>query len=191
MLPGVAFGLSSFGCGAVAALAVLMLHTRDQIASTYVLGVFAVVFLVVRAVGSPLVDTYGGSRIARSCIAVEVVGLVLVAVTTVEALVVLGVALVGAGVALTYPATVSMTLARTSTTAVGTSVGVVVSFWDLGIMAAGLVSGAVAEWAGFEAAFGLAAACAAAAVLVIAVGLRRPRPPRERVRQVHERSSGG
>jgi predicted MFS family arabinose efflux permease len=53
--------------------------------------------------------------------------------------------------------------------------GVMTSFWDLGVMAAGPLGGFVAEQAGFAAAFFVAAAFALACVVVCAAFLR-PRP---------------
>jgi predicted MFS family arabinose efflux permease len=50
--------------------------------------------------------------------------------------------------------------------------GVMTSFWDLGVMAAGPLGGLVAEWLGFPAAFVLAAGSATACVLVCLAFLR-------------------
>ncbi|WP_082399041.1 MFS transporter [Pseudonocardia sp. EC080625-04] len=172
--PGIAFGLSSFGYGTIAAMVVLFLSEAEVAAAGYALAVFAIVFLIVRAVGSPMVDRFGGARIGQIAVAGEVIGLVALALLPPSNLSVLGVAVVGAGVALTYPATVSMTVRRAKSMNLGTSVGVMISFWDLGIMVAGPIAGLVAVLLGFPAAFLIAALLGVGSIAVIQFGVRRP-----------------
>lgn len=174
LAPGLAFGLSSFGYGTVAAVVVLYLSQAGVAAASYVLAVFAVVFLVVRAVGSPMVDRCGGALVGQVAVAAEILGLVVVALSPASGLSVVGVAIVGAGVALTYPATVSMTVHRARSLNLGTSVGVMISFWDLGIMAAGPISGYAAVQLGFPAAFWIAAGLSLCSIAVIQFRVRRP-----------------
>jgi len=171
--PGMAFGLSSFGYGTIAALAVLFLDGRNAAAASVVLTVFAVVFLLVRTLGSPLVDTYGGDRVGQVAVLIEVLGLVVVAISPTAAVTLLGVALAGAGLALTYPSTVWMTLHRATSDTIGSSVGVMNSFWDLGIMFAGAIGGFVAATLGFPAAFWIAAASGVLSVAVIRLYVAR------------------
>jgi predicted MFS family arabinose efflux permease len=141
---------------------------------TLALAVFGIAFLLVRALGSPLVDRYGGASVARVVLLVEAVGLALIAGPPSLATVLIGTALCGTGVSLMYPATVSMTLQRTGPLTPGTSVGVMTSFWDLGIMIAGPASGVIADHTGFHSAFAVATVVAAVAVAVpIALGRKR------------------
>jgi predicted MFS family arabinose efflux permease len=84
-------------------------------------------------------------------------------------------ALAGCGMALIYPACVSMTLDRVRGLRPGVSMGVMTSFWDLGVMVAGPLGGLVAERLGFPVAFYLAAVFAAACVVVCLVFLRQRR----------------
>ncbi|WP_238588909.1 MFS transporter [Pseudonocardia sp. HH130629-09] len=155
-------------------MVVLFLSDAEVAAAGYALAVFAIVFLIVRAVGSPMVDRFGGARIGQIAVAGEVIGLVALALLPPSNLSVLGVAVVGAGVALTYPATVSMTVRRAKSMNLGTSVGVMISFWDLGIMVAGPIAGLVAVLLGFPAAFLIAALLGVGSIAVIQFGVRRP-----------------
>jgi hypothetical protein len=59
------------------------------------LAVFALGFLLTRAVGSPMVDRYGGARVAACSIAVEAAGLLVLALATVQPLALVGAALAG------------------------------------------------------------------------------------------------
>jgi MFS family permease len=137
------------------------------------LAVFAVSFLVVRFVGSPLVDKFGGRLVVASSVSVEAVALAGLAAAggPVDAL--LFTALAGFGLALVYPACVAMTLDRVRGLRPGVSMGVMTSFWDLGVLAAGPAGGLVAEQLGFQAAFCLAAGTAIGCVIVCLTVPRR------------------
>ncbi|TCO48011.1 MFS transporter [Actinocrispum wychmicini] len=164
ILPGVVLGLASYGYGTVSALMVLRLqHIGGENAA---LALFAAGFLLIRAFGSPLVDRYGGGRAASASLVVTSVGLAVIGWAPPIALV--GGVIAGAGVALMYPATVAITLARVDASRPGAAVGAMTSFWDLGIMAAGPLGGVVAAGIGYPAAFTVAvAACLAGLVLTV------------------------
>ncbi len=172
-LPGLAFGLAAYGYGTISAVLILYLTDSGIGGASIGLVVFAGAFLATRSLGSPTVDRYGGATVATVVLGVEVVGLILLA--TVEALpaALIGAAMVGVGLSLTFPATVAMTLSRTETAGAGSSIGATTSFWDLGILAAGPVSGLLATGPGYSAAF-FAAAAAGLASLAVSAHLRRP-----------------
>ncbi|WP_020496031.1 MFS transporter [Sciscionella marina] len=156
-LPGLAFGLSAYGYGAISALLVLYLGARGIGGQDLALTVFAVCFLLARALGSPMVDRFGGAALAPVVLLAEVFGLGLLAAPGSVLTALLGAGLSGAGVALMFPATVHTTLARSGPLSPGTSVGVMTAFWDLGLLVAAPGSGILAQLLGFRAAFGFAA----------------------------------
>ncbi len=176
-LPGAIIGLAAYCYGTVAALLVLRLRAGGIGVDDVALAVFAAAFLVVRFAGSPLVDRYGGRVVAASTVAVEIVALVGIAQASGPVGAVSFIALAGVGLALVYPACVSMTLDRVRGLRPGVSMGVMTSFWDLGVMAAGPLGGFVAEQAGFRAAFLVAAGAglACVAILLTMPLLRMPR----------------
>ena len=163
-LPGATIGLAAYCYGTVAALLVLRLRADGIAIDKVALAVFAAAFLVVRFAGSPLVDRYGGRAVAAATVPIEIVALVGIAVARGPVSAVVFIALAGFGLALVYPACVSMTLDRVRGLRPGVSMGVMTSFWDLGVMVAGPLGGLVAERLGFPAAFFLAAGSAAACV---------------------------
>jgi MFS family permease len=110
--------------------------------------------------------------VAASTVGIEIVALAGIAWTDGPADALVFTALAGLGLALIYPACVSMTLDRVRGLRPGVSMGVMTSFWDLGVMAAGLLGGFVAERLGFPIAFFVAAGAAAACVFVCLVFLR-------------------
>ncbi|WP_133787014.1 MFS transporter [Kribbella sp. VKM Ac-2571] len=171
-LPGAIIGLAAYCYGTVAALLVLRLRADGIGVDGIALAVFAAAFLVVRFAGSPMVDRYGGRVVAASTVAVEIVALIGIALAKGPAGATISIALAGLGLALVYPACVSMTLNRVRGLRPGVSMGVMTSFWDLGVMVAGPLGGFVAEQAGFRAAFLVAAGAGLACVVVL---LRMPR----------------
>jgi len=171
-LPGLVFGLSSYGYGTVAALLVLHLRTNAIGGEGYALAVFAAAFLLNRAVSSPAVDRFGGRAVGAMSVLTEAIGLVLIATTHNLALALIGVVLAGAGVALMYPATVAITLGRTGALRPGTSVGVMTSYWDVGIMVAGPLGGAIAGGLSYPLAFLVAAASCLLSLVFITTMLR-------------------
>lgn len=177
-LPGATIGLAAYAYGTVAALLVLRLRDDHIGLDKVALAVFAAAFLVVRFVGSPLVDRYGGRVVVASTIAAEVVALVGLALVNGRTSAVAFTALAGAGLALVYPACVSMTLDRVRGLRPGVSMGVMTSFWDLGVMVAGPLGGLVAQVLGFPAAFLLAAGATSACVVVCLTVPRRAGSPR-------------
>jgi MFS family permease len=163
--PGLTIGMSSYGYGTLAALLVLFLEREHIGGQTTGLAAFSAVFLLTRAVGSPLVDRYGGRTVVRCVLVVEAAGLALLAMAGSEPAALASVAVTGAGLGLVYPAVTRMTLDRVDVTARGAAVGAMTSCWDLGILAAGLTSGGL----GFRTAFAVAAVLAVASLTVVSL----------------------
>lgn len=165
-LPGLLLGLSAYGYGTLAALVVLYLSTDGVGGQSGALAVFAVAFLVTRAAGSPLIDRFGGARVVRCVLGLEVLGLALLAAAGDAPVALGGTALTGVGVGLVYPAATVLTLGRTAARSPGLAVAAMTSLWDLGILAAGPAGGLLAAHLGYRQAFGAAALVAAVALLL-------------------------
>lgn len=172
-LPGLAFGLAAYGYGTISAVLILYLTDSGLGGASVGLVVFAGAFLATRWLGSPTVDRYGGATVATAGLVVEVAGFVLLAAVEALPAALIGVAMVGVGVSLTFPATVATTLSRTGTAGAGSSIGATTSFWDLGILAAGPISGLLATGPGYSAAF-FTAAAAGFVALAVSAYLGRP-----------------
>jgi MFS family permease len=188
-LPGTAMGLASYGYGTIATLLLLLLDHGRIGGQGVALSLFALAFVVTRATGSPLVNRLGGTAVAVISSLVEAIGLILIASASTLPVAVVGIVICGVGVALLYPAMVAITIARTPSEHHGAAVGVMTSFWDLAIVVAGPIGGLVANFAGYPAAFCLAAGAAIAATLIIATALRVPRAPRS-PKDLLERNEG-
>jgi len=164
-LPGLCLGLAAYGYGTVTALLVLYLGGQGIGGESAALTVYAAAFLFTRAVGSPLIDRYGGARVLRVVLCVEIVGLALLAAVPSESVALAGTALAGVGVGLVYPSAAAMTLHRAAHSP-GLAVGALTSLWDLGILVAGTVGGLLAAHLGYRVAFAVAAGAGALALAV-------------------------
>lgn len=164
-LPGLIFGAAAYGYGTISALLVLYLNHSMVAGSSIGLTVFAAAFLFVRLVGSPVADRLRRKTLTIINLCVEASGLIVVATAHTLTTAMIGTALTGAGVGLMFPAIVALTLNRVRGERAGAAVGAASSLWDIGIMIAGPLGGALTHL-GYPAAFTVAAfiACAAAAV---------------------------
>jgi MFS family permease len=166
-LPGATIGLAAYCYGTIAALLVLTLRAGGLQVDKVALAVFAATFLIVRFAGSPLVDRYGGRVVAVTTVTLEAAALIGIATAETPTVALGCIAGAGAGLALIYPACVSMTLNRVRNAQPGVSMGVMTSFWDLGVMAAGPLGGLIAEQTGYRQAFLVAAGAGLMCVLVV------------------------
>jgi MFS family permease len=177
-LPGLVFGLSAYGYGAIASTLVLYLRHERMPGSGAGLTVFAAAFLLARWAGSPLVDCLGGLRIGLIALTMQAAGLALVGFGLGQVAVLCGTAVAGAAGSLMFPVSVDVTLGRIRHAGAGNAIGATTSLWDVGIMAAGPVSGWVSLHS-FRAAFAVAAACALAGVALqgcLMIGQHKTRP---------------
>lgn len=165
-LPGLYLGLGAYGYGTISTVLVLYLGAAKIGGQSYGLAAFAVGFLIARFLGSPLIDRIGPRAAGRLCVATAAIGLIALVVATTAAGALSATALIGIGLSLVYPSATGMALVRASPTTIGATAAAATSFWDLGVLAAGLISGAVVDSFGYRDTFLVAAA---ASVLAIAV----------------------
>jgi MFS family permease len=178
-LPGLDFGLASFGYGAVNAILLLRLRHTGLGGESFALPVFAIAFLASRLFSSALVRRFDGAPIVVATTLVEALGLALAGLSSTLAGVLVGTAITGVGLGSLYPAMVVVIVRRGRHETQAAALAVMTSFWDLGLVVAGPVCGALAETAGFTLAFVMAAVLACAAAVLV-VPASRPRARSER-----------
>jgi MFS family permease len=157
--PGLALALAAYGAGTLQAFAVLRLAGTG---ADLVLGAYGGAFLLVRLLGSPLVDRHRAPRLMAACAALEAAGLAGLAVTGAPHAALPAAALAGAGTALVFPV---LATAVADAGGRGAAVGALTSCWDVGLALAGPLGGLAAHAAGLPAPFALAAVAALLAAL--------------------------
>jgi Na+/melibiose symporter-like transporter len=95
--PGASVALSGVGFAVIAAFVTLYYQSRDWDGAAYGLTAFGVAFIVARLFFGGYPDRFGGARVALACLAIEVVGQLLLWLAPVPAMALLGAALTGFG----------------------------------------------------------------------------------------------
>lgn len=176
VLPGTALALAAIGYAGLAAFVVLHLDARGTHSGVAVLTCFSAVYAGTRLVIGHLPDRLGPRRVATWSAAGEAVGLLIIAAAPNLPVAVFGGLVMGVGFSLLHPSLALMVLDRTDKAQQGAAIGAYTSFWELGLIVGGPVTGAVAAGFGYPAVFVVGAAGAAAAIAV-ALRVRQLAPP--------------
>ncbi|WP_119730144.1 MFS transporter [Thermomonospora amylolytica] len=173
LLPGTALALAAVGYSALAGFAVLYLDDRGLGGGSLLLGLFGTAYIAVRLAFGRLPDRVGAARIAVVCGLLEATGLVMIALAPGLWVAATGALVMGAGFTLLYPSLALLVIDRSAPADQGAALGAYTSFWDLGLGAAGLLTGAIAAGLGHREVFAAAALTAATAALAGGAAGRR------------------
>lgn len=163
---GLGMVLASAGFGTIAAFLALDYADRGWSGAGLALTSFGVGYIMVRLLFGGLPDRFGGTRVALASLAVETVGLLLIAWAGQPAVALLGTAITGIGYSMVFPSLGVEAVRRVPATSRGVALGAFLACFDLGLGAAGPVTGLVAGGFGLPAAF---VAAAIASVLSMAL----------------------
>jgi predicted MFS family arabinose efflux permease len=154
--------------GTIAFTTFLPLYTREigLAGSQRVYLTYAAVILVVRTVGGRLPDMLGSFRAGTVATALTALGLVLIASTPEPVALYLGTAALAAGVALQYPALLTMSVNRVPERERTVAAATFTMFFDLAQGLGGAVLGQVATLGGIRLSYLAAAVCALMALVV-------------------------
>ena len=156
--------LCSFGYGGVTSF-VAVLAERNAIEPKSVFFItFAVVVLATRLFSGRLADRVGHRRFFIPCLALVTAGLALVALAHTRAQLVAAAAVFGLGFGNMYPAFVAHVIRYVDPARRGAAFGGILAAFDTGIGTGSIAVGGMAQYAGFRAAFGAAAALSALAI---------------------------
>ena len=160
---GVAMLLASFGYGGLTSFVALYAEARGIAPKGIFFTAFAATIMVSRPLLAPLLDRHGPRRAIPLALALVTLGLALAATPTTRAGMI-GVGVVyGLGFALLGPSFTTWAAGNVDPARRGAAFGALLAVFDLGIGTGSLALGIVVTRAGFEAAFLLSAALAAAA----------------------------
>ena len=175
--PGIVLATTGMGYASVTGFS--SLYARHVGVSAGLLyAVFAGTVIGVRLVSGTLADNRGSVRVALPGMVLTAVGLGTLSALQHPPTAVLGVALFGAGFALVFPALMAFTVDRVDEHERGEVLGSFTAFNDIGSGGGAYLIGAIADAAGFGAAYATPAVlCAAGAVLLAVIGRRPARVP--------------
>ncbi|MDG4766021.1 MFS transporter [Solwaraspora sp. WMMD406] len=187
LTPGVALSLAALGYAALAGFVALHMAERGVANGIAAFNAFGFTYIGVRLLAGHWPDRLGARRVAIWSAMVEAVGLSLVAVAPNLLVAVVGGLVMGAGLSLLFPALALLVINRTEPAHQGAALGMFTSFWDVGLVVGGPLTGLIVGLAGYRVAFLAMLGFAVVSGAVAAVGIRAA--PRSAV--VAERPAAG
>lgn len=174
--PGAIFALGVIGFAAVSSFIVLSLDDRGIGNGAAVFSVFAGTVVMTRLVGGGLPDRIGAARCGMGAALVEAVGLFLLGIAPDLPTAIVGAVFMGAAFSLLFPALSLLAVNSVPPERRGAAMGTFTAAFDLGILVGSPLVGLAAALGGYEAAFYVGSAGAAAcAIGCIHLGGLRPR----------------
>jgi len=165
---GLALALATTGFGAIASFLALYYSVRGWPGAGLGFAAFALGYIIVRLFFAGLPDRLGGIAVTVVSLLIEMLGQVILWLAGRAGWALTGAFLSGAGYSLIFPALGVEVMRRVSPQNRGLAVGAYIAFFDIGFALAGPVTGAIAAWFGYPAAF-LAGALAAGAAIGLAL----------------------
>jgi len=168
---GLALVLASSGFGTIAAFLSLRYAAVGWPGAGLALTGFGAAYIAVRLLFGGLPDRLGGKQVALVSLAIEAVGLLLIALARHPAIALLGTAITGFGYSMVFPSLGVEAVRRVPADSRGVALGAFLACFDLGLGAAGPATGLVASGFGLPASF-IAAAVAALASMALVWSVR-------------------
>ena len=168
--PGAGVALSGVGFAVIAAFITLYYQSHGWDGAAYGLTAFGAAFIVARLFFGGYPDRFGGARVALACLAIEVVGQLLLWFAPLPVIALLGASLTGFGYSLAFPALCLETVRRVPPQSRGSAIGAYVVCLDFSLASAGPVAGLLVAPLGYSAIYLLGAGCAALAAM-LTIGL--------------------
>jgi MFS family permease len=169
---GLIVGLQGIGFAAIGAFFVLYFINKGWNFAGMGLTAFGSGFVLVRVLFGHLPDRMGGLPVAIGSLAVEAIGQILIWSATDPTVALVGAFLTGLGCSMVFPGMGREVVYLVNPHLRGTALGGFTAFQDLAYGLTGPLAGLLADRAGYGSVF-LIGAVAAAAGLLIALGLRR------------------
>lgn len=150
---GIALALAACGFGVVLSFIALFFQGKGWGGASYALSALGAGFILVRLVLARVVARFGGLRVARAFLLVELLGLGLVILAGNPATAMLGAMLIGIGFGPLFPALGGEAMNSTPPENRGIALGFYSAFLDVALCVAGPVAGVMAAWLGHGAPF--------------------------------------
>ncbi|AQS85617.1 MAG: MFS transporter [Acetobacter aceti] len=173
---GFALGAGSVGFGAIVSCLTLYFNNQNWSGAAIALAVFGGFFVLTRFVFSSMIRKIGGERVALISMAVETLGLLIIAGGPSPILANVGAALTGVGFSLVFPALGVLAIERLGAENRGVALGGFSVFLDLAIGASGPGLGMIIPVWGFPTLFVVAAAFCAAGFFLTMTLPKNSRP---------------
>ncbi|MFS8114533.1 MFS transporter [Rhizobium jaguaris] len=161
---GAGLALASIGFGAISAFIALDFQAQGWSGTGLGLAAFGIGYIVIRLFCGHFPDKFGSANVVVWSLLVELLGLGALWLAPGPAVAQAGALLTGAGYSLVFPSFGIEAVKRVPAANRGAALGAYVMFFDIGLAAAGPVTGTIAGHFGYPAAFGAGAISVALAL---------------------------
>ena len=166
---GLGLALGGVGYSALATFVTLFYVSRHWNGAALCLTAFGVAFIVARLLFIRTIGTFGGFPVARVCLVVESLGVLLLWLSTSPWMALFGAALTGFGYSLVFPALGVEAVERVPVENRGTALSVYTVFADVSFFMVGPIAGAVIGLFGYASVFLFALTCVVAALALVLI----------------------
>ncbi|HEY2468336.1 MAG TPA: MFS transporter [Terracidiphilus sp.] len=170
---GMGLALGGVGYSALATFVTLFYASRQWNGAALCLTAFGVAFIAARLVFIRTINVFGGFPVAKACLIVESVGVLLLWRSFSPWMALFGGALTGCGYSLVFPALGVEAVDRVPVENRGTALSVYTVFADVSFFMVGPVAGAVIGAFGYRSVFLFALLCVLAAIGIVLVLARK------------------
>jgi MFS family permease len=176
---GVGLAMGGVGYSALATFVTLFYASRRWDGAALCLTAFGVAFIATRLTFIRTISHFGGFPVARVCLIVESVGVLMLWLAVSPWMAFAGAALTGCGYSLVFPALGIEAVERVPVENRGTALSVYTVFADLSFFMVGPVAGAVIGTFGYASVFLFALLCVLAALGIVLVLAKKDRARRD------------
>ena len=166
---GMGLALGGVGYSALATFVTLFYASRHWNGAALCLTAFGTAFIAARLVFIRSIGSFGGFPVAKGCLIVELLGVLLLWRSVSPWMAMFGAALTGFGYSLVFPALGVEAVERVSMENRGTALGVYTVFADVSFFMVGPIAGAVIGAFGYRSVFLFALLCVLAALAIVLV----------------------
>lgn len=174
---GMGLALGGVGYSALATFVTLFYLSRDWNGAALCLTAFGIAFIVARLIFIRTIGHFGGYPVAKICLIVESIGVLMLWRSVSPWMALFGAALTGFGYSLVFPALGVEAVERVTLENRGTALGVYTVFADVSFFMVGPVAGAVIGAFGYASVFLFALLCVLAALGIVLVLARKKSHP--------------
>ena len=164
---GMSLALGGIGYSALATFVTLFYASRRWDGAALCLTAFGIAFIAARLMFIRTISTIGGFPVAKVCLLVESVGVLLLWLSTTPWMAFAGAALAGAGYSLVFPALGVEAVERVPIENRGTALSIYTVFADVSFFMVGPVAGAIIGAFGYASVFLFALICVVAAIAIV------------------------
>jgi MFS family permease len=166
---GMGLALGGVGYSALATFVTLFYLSRHWNGAALCLTAFGVAFIVARLLFIRTISTFGGFPVAKVCLVVESLGVLLLWLSVSPWMALSGAALTGFGYSLVFPALGVEAVERVPIENRGTALSVYTVFADVSFFMVGPIAGAVIGLFGYRSVFLFALTCVLAALAIVLI----------------------